>query len=141
MHYPATFEATTAAGTVIVRFRDIPEALTEGATDEEARAAAIDALETALLGRMKDGAPIPEPSRKRKGERLVPVEVAPAMKLALYAAWRAAGLSKTELARRVGTSETEIRRMLDPEHRTKVEPMCVAMAALGKRATVTVEAA
>ena len=139
MHYPAQFEA--ADDTIIVRFRDIPEALTEGATDEEARTAAIDALETALLGLMKDGAPIPEPSRKRKGERLVPVEVAPAMKLALYAAWRASGLSKTELARRTGSSETEIRRMLDPEHRTKVEPMCVAMAALGKRATVTVEAA
>ena len=139
MHYPAIFEAVD--GTIIVRFRDLSEALTEGASDEEARTAAIDALETALLGRMKDGAPIPEPSRKRKGERLVPVEVAPAMKLALYAAWRAAGLSKTELARRIGTSETEVRRMLDPEHRTKVEPMCAAMAALGKRATVTVEAA
>jgi antitoxin HicB len=43
----------------LVRFPDIPEALTEGETEEEARANAIDCLLTALEGYMKEGRPLP----------------------------------------------------------------------------------
>jgi antitoxin HicB len=43
----------------LVRFPEIPEALTEGETEEEARANAADCLITALDGYIKAGRPLP----------------------------------------------------------------------------------
>ena len=43
----------------LVRFPGIPEALTEGETEEEARANARDCVITALEGYMKAGKPLP----------------------------------------------------------------------------------
>jgi antitoxin HicB len=49
------------------------------------------------------------------------------------------GTRKTELAKRLGVSETVVRRMLDPKHDTKPERIQAALAALGKRIVVTFE--
>jgi antitoxin HicB len=43
----------------LVRFPGIPEALTEGETQEEARANAVDCLAAALEGYVKEGRPLP----------------------------------------------------------------------------------
>jgi antitoxin HicB len=43
----------------LVRFPEIPEALTEGETEEEARANAVDCVIAALEGYMKAGRPLP----------------------------------------------------------------------------------
>ena len=43
----------------LVRFPDIPEALTEGETEEGARANAIDCVSAALEGYVKVGRPVP----------------------------------------------------------------------------------
>lgn len=43
----------------LVRFPEIPEALTEGETEEEARANAVDCLSAALEGYVKAGRPLP----------------------------------------------------------------------------------
>ena len=43
----------------LVRFPGIPEALTEGETEAEARANAVDCLITAFEGYMKAGRPLP----------------------------------------------------------------------------------
>jgi antitoxin HicB len=67
----------------------------------------------------------------------VPLYLAP--KLALYLAMRDRGMRKTALAKRLGVSETVIRRMLDPKHDTKPEKIQAALAALGKRIVVTFE--
>jgi len=48
-----------------VRFPDVPEALTEGATETEARYLAADALLAALDGLQKLGRDIPDPSPAR----------------------------------------------------------------------------
>lgn len=67
----------------------------------------------------------------------VPLYLAP--KLALYLALREAGMPNTELARRLGVSETVVRRMLDPKHNTKPERIQAALVALGKRIVVSFE--
>ena len=54
-------------GWSLVRFPRIPEALTEGETEEEARTNAIDCVITALEGYMKAGRPIPRPSAPGPG--------------------------------------------------------------------------
>lgn len=43
----------------LVRFPEIPEALTEGETEEEAHANAVDCIVTALAGYVKAGRPLP----------------------------------------------------------------------------------
>lgn len=68
--FPARFEPQPDGG-FCVSFRDIPEALTQGDTLEEAQAMALDALVTALDFYFEGGNRVPEPSLPRVGEWLV----------------------------------------------------------------------
>lgn len=141
MHYRAKLSANGEGG-FIVSFVDVPEALTEGASRDEAIANAADALEVALLGRMKDGADIPAPAAQAgQGTVLVAVPAQAAAKLAFYTTFRASGLSRSALARKLGKDEAEVRRMLDPYHSTKLPALDEAIRALGKRLTVELEPA
>lgn len=140
MHYFSILEPNNAGG-FIVRFPQIPEALTEGANTGEALDNAADALEVALLGRMKDGE-LPPVLDKCDGKGVpVYVHAQAAAKLALFAAFRASGLSQSALGRRLGKSEVEIRRMLDPYHATKLPALDEAIRALGQRLYVALEPA
>lgn len=128
-------------GGFVASFPDVPEALTEGATREGALVNAADALEVALLGRMKDGEDIPAVSAKARGSETVYVPAHSAAKLAFYSAFRESGLSQSALGRKIGKDEAEIRRMLDPYHATKLPPLEEALLALGKRLVIDVKAA
>jgi len=44
-----------------------------------------------------------------------------------------AGISKSELARRIGKDGKEVRRVLNPKQPTKLLVLTVALRALGKR--------
>ena len=133
--YPARL--TKERDTVIVTFRDLPEALTEGEDRAAALAAAVDCLDVALLFRLKEGAPMPASSRARAGEVPVPASPSVAAKVAFVQAFAAAKITRTALAGRLGLRETEIRRMLDPDHSTKLDRLDAAMRALGRRLVVT----
>jgi len=50
-----------------------------------------------------------------------------------------AGVSNSELARRLGLRETVVRRMLDPDHASKAEKIQAALEALGKQFLVIVQ--
>lgn len=67
--FPATFLADT--GGYVISFRDIPEALTQGDTLEEAEAMAADALRTCVDFYLEDGRPLPTPSARLPGERMI----------------------------------------------------------------------
>jgi len=86
---------------------------------------------------------LPLPRAKARGAELVPVAVAPdvAAKLAVLEAFGEAGITKSDLARRIGKDEKEVRRILDPRHPTKLPALTAALRALGKRLVVAVEAA
>ena len=58
--------------------------------------------------------------------------------IALIEAFAASGITKSELAKRIGKAETEARRILDPDHPTKAATMQAALAVLGKSVVVTV---
>lgn len=135
--YPAKFN-TGSDGRVLVEFPDLPRVATDGKDDHEAMEEAIDALGSDLSIRLSRHEDIPEPSDPRRGQRLIPVPLWLAPKLALYLAMRDQKMSNLELARRLGVHEKVVRRMLDPEHSTKAEKIQAALAALGKRMTVEV---
>jgi antitoxin HicB len=64
-----------------------------------------------------------------------------AAKLAVLEAFRDAGITKAELARRLDKDEKEVRRILDPRHSTKLPALTEALHALGRRLVVAVEKA
>jgi antitoxin HicB len=119
-------------GGYVVSFRDLPEAITQGDTIEEALAEAADCLEEAIAGRIDDRREIPTPSSARRGEWTVSVPPSMALKAAVYLAVREAGISNSELARRMQLDEKEARRILDPHHPTKLPKIEAALAALGR---------
>ncbi len=122
-----------------VRFPDLPEALTGGDGLEDTLLEAADCLAEAIAGRISRGDDIPVPSKLKLGQHPVSVPLYLAPKLALYLALREGGLPNTELAGRLGVSETVVRRMLDPKHNTKPERIQAALSALGKRIVVRFE--
>ena len=130
--YPATFRRDEAAR-IMVNFPDFPCARTDGADAAEAMEEAIDCLGSIIGFTMADKADVPKPSRLKRGQKLVPVPLWIAAKLALYWAIRELGISQSELARRLNVRETVVRRMLDPHHGTKSEKLQAALEVLGKR--------
>jgi len=122
----------------VVQFRDFPEATTQGEDVSDALAEAADCLEEAIAGRMVNDDDIPTPSRPTKRERVVALPAQTGAKAALYLAMRQAGISKAELARRLGCDEKDVRRLLNPRYGSKLPKIDAALAALGKRMEIVV---
>jgi predicted RNase H-like HicB family nuclease len=70
--YPATLTPDPDGG-FTVTFRDVPEAITEGDSREEALLRAEDALESALAMYIAAKEPLPAPSKAEAGEEMVPL--------------------------------------------------------------------
>jgi antitoxin HicB len=97
----------------LVRFPNVPDALTEGETEEEAFENAKDCLIAALEGYVKAGRPIPHPPFK--GARVVLPSLVTA-KLAVYENMRNHGWTRSRLANELGMPENSVRRLLDLRH-------------------------
>ncbi|HEY1213151.1 MAG TPA: type II toxin-antitoxin system HicB family antitoxin [Bryobacteraceae bacterium] len=74
LRYPARFEPVEG-GRFVVRFRDVPEAITQGETIEEALVMAADVLATVMDFYFEDRRPVPIPSEVEEGEELVALSV------------------------------------------------------------------
>ncbi|MFQ6018352.1 MAG: type II toxin-antitoxin system HicB family antitoxin [Kiloniellaceae bacterium] len=125
-------------GRYLVRFPDVPEALTDGATEEEALREAADCLSEALMSRVADKEDIPLPSEVKRSQCQVAVDPTVALKVALYAVTREQGITAAELTRRLHVEHKEARRLLDPYHATKLPRLKDALAAVGYEVAVTV---
>jgi antitoxin HicB len=104
----------------LVRFRGIPEALTEGETEKEARANTCDCVIAALEGYMKAGRPLPRAGAGHSGPDRVALPSLVTAKLAVYETMRVRGWSKVKLAKELGMSENSVRRLLDPHHSSQM---------------------
>ena len=75
MLYPAQFEDCLGVEcfkcSIVVTFRDVPEAITQGDTFEDAVCMAEDALKTAMEFYSEDGKPYPVPSEPQMGDVLI----------------------------------------------------------------------
>jgi len=124
-------------GTLLVSFPDFPEAHTFGRTEAEAKARAIDALETVVMAYMKDGRPLPAPRAVKRGRA---IELPPSMaaSMALYNALRASKLTKYALAKKLGWHQPQVDRLFDVRHQSKLEQLQQAAAALGRKLEIRV---
>lgn len=128
-------------GGFVMTCRDLPPLITQGENEDDALAQAADAMDEAFAAYMIDGLDFPEPSKPRRREHLVSPPAETMAKAALYVAMREAGVSKVQLARRMGIDEKEVRRMLDPHYGSKLPRIAEAIALLGRRLVIGLETA
>ena len=120
--------------TVMATCPDIPELTTFGDTRDDALLRASDALEEALAARIHEHMDIPIPT---EGENYVAVPSLTAVKVMLYQGIRDAGIGKAELARRLGWHLPQVDRVLDVRHKSRLDQMDAALAAIGIRLDVS----
>jgi antitoxin HicB len=125
-------------GGFTVTFRNVPEAITEGDTRDEALLRAEDALESALAMYVAAKEPLPTSSDAPADEVMVPLSALGMAKTALYEAMREQGVDRAELARRLRWHLPQVNRVLDLRHASRMERVVAALAALGLRLIVNV---
>ena len=137
LKFAARFEPDPNGG-YVVTFRDIPEAITQGDTLEEARTMALDALITAMDFYFEDGRAVPAPSKAKRSEELVALPASVATKVELLNRVVQSKTRPIDLARRMGIKAQEVTRILDLHHVTKVDTLAQAFEALGYELEVSV---
>ena len=131
MHVAYPVRLDKRADTVVATFPDIPEALTEGATVDDALAEARDCLVAALGGYVKAGRPIPTPS-PNVGTAEISLPDLAAAKVALYEAARARRMDSSALALQLGCSLRTARQLLDVDARSRLQEVEAALNRLAK---------
>lgn len=126
--------------TVLVSFPDIPPAHTFGEDEAEAMMRARDALETSLELYIDMRRPIPRPSLA-DGRPTVQPGALVCAKLEVHLAMQDDGIRKSELAKRLHWHLSQVDRLLDLRHATRLDQIEAALAAMGRRVVVSVEAA
>lgn len=137
MEYPAKFTRDKDGG-YIVTFPDVPEAITEGNTVDEAMVMAAEALELALTFYTDEWKDLPAASRPKRGMRMVAVPALSGAKFRLYSTLREMGIKKVELARRLDYAPSQVDRLLDIRHASKLGQIEAAFSALGKSISIEV---
>ena len=133
--YPITLEDDD--GTLLATSPDFPELTTFGDDRDEAIARAVHALEEAIAARMHDRKDVPTPSQ---GETYAILPTLTSVKVILYQGMREQGIGKAELARRLGWYLPQVDRVLDVQHRSRLDMMDAALGAIGRRLHVTAAA-
>jgi antitoxin HicB len=138
MDYPALFEPAEEGGFVIT-FPDFDWGITQGDTEAEGREMAAAALQTMIAEHIRKGEDLPRPTRPRgRKYRMIRLPALHELKAELYSAFRASGMKKVELARRLGIPKTTIDRLFDFNNHTRLEQIEAAFAALDKQLTIGV---
>ena len=120
--YAVKLSADQEAG-FVVTCRDLPELITQG-EDE------------LFATYMKKGLFFPKPSPLKRGEHWVCPPAETLAKAALYVAMSESGISKVELAKRLGVDEKEVRRLLDPHYASKLPRIAQAIDALERKLVI-----
>ena len=134
LRYPVELEEDD--GTILVTSPDFPELTTFGIDETEALARAVDALDEAIAARIHLGHEIPSPS---PGNNQVALPSLTAVKVILYQGMKEQGIGKAELARRLGWHLPQVDRVLDVNHRSRLDRMDAALGAIGQRLEVRAE--
>lgn len=137
MNYAAKFEADSSGG-YVVTFRDIPEAITQGDTLDEALDMAADALATAMEFYFEDNRAVPLPTPAQDDEQLITLPLSIWSKVLLLNAMLEQHISQAELAKRMGIKPQQVTRIVDLAHSTKIDTLVAAFKALGKQPQFTV---
>lgn len=138
--YAIRFEQDTAPG-LAVYCRDLPELNSFGDDREHAIREAVDAIETTLSIYVDQRRTIPQASAPQDGEHVVRLPAVTVAKIALWNAMMERDMRKADLCRLLGVAQVQGDRLVDFLHTSKMEQLESALSALGKRLSISVEAA
>lgn len=139
-NYAIRFVQDTAPG-LAVFCRDLPELNSFGEDRQHAISEAVDAIETTLSIYVDQRRTIPEATLALPGEQTIYLPAVTTAKIHLWNEMMARGMRKADLCRLLGVSQTQGDRLVDFLHTSKMEQLEAALVALGKRLSITVEAA
>jgi antitoxin HicB len=128
--YPV--ELTPDGKFLMATFPDIPEANSQGDSVEDALEMAKDALETALDFYFDAHRPVPAPSKPKRGQHVVALRASVAAKVLLLNEMAAQKVRPSELARRLQMTRSEVTRLVNIRHASKIDAVAGALKALGK---------
>ena len=134
--YRALFETGDRSGNIVVTFPDVPEVVTQGRGEADARDHGRGSAWASAADYLARGKPLRKP--RGKGSDLVDISGnAGRSGQAAVLEYLLRGISKTELARRIGKDEKEVRRIAT-QTSSKLPALTAALRALGKRLVVGV---
>lgn len=140
MRYVYPYETEQDGVVTIVRFPDVPEAITQVDPGEDFYNIAHDCLVVTLRAYVLSREALPHPSAIGQRDTIA-LDALESAKLALYSAMREGRISNVGLAKRLGVTETVIRRLVDLQHRSHIGQVEKALKALGRKLEVRVKAA
>lgn len=138
MKFPVTLTPDADAGGFVATFPDIPEAITQGETREEALSMAQEALEAALEFYFEDKRAVPSPSTAKRGQALVALSASLSAKVLLLNEMLAQNVRPAELARRMGTTPQAVNRLTDLRHTTRIDGIDAALRVMGKNLEIRI---
>jgi antitoxin HicB len=138
----ALFEPDAEKGGFVVTFPDFPRGVTQGDTEEEATEMALDAIGLVIEEPIRRGQEIPQRSKVHgRKYRLIRLPVFQELKTALYMRWRESGVKKGDLARRLGIPKTQVDRLFDLRHHSRLDQIEAAFRALCRQIAVEIQEA
>lgn len=138
--YPVTMLEDENPGVGVI-CDDIPEFNSAGDDIADALRESVDGMETALSFYVDDRRAIPAASAPKPGQHVLRLPAVTVAKIVLWNAMIERDMRKADLCRLLGLHQTQGDRLIDFLHSTKMEALEKALAALGKRLAVSVEAA
>lgn len=136
--YPVILEYDEATKGYAVSFVDIPEALTQGDSIEDALIEAQDALITAMDFYFEDKRAVPMPSKPKKGQHVVALPPSVWAKVLLLNEVVNQNLRPIDVARKMGTRPQDVNRILDLHYATKIDTVAAALKAVGKELNLSI---
>jgi antitoxin HicB len=121
-------------GTFLITSPGFPEVSTFGTDEAECRRWGAMAIEEAIAARLDSGADVPIDTAPCEG-RVLSVETPLLfdLKVDLYDALKRSGVTRAELARRLGWNRNSVDRLFDMGHASRLSQIEAAMKALGLR--------
>lgn len=134
--YPVTLHKDPDTKSIVVSFVDISFCHSVGDTEEAALRNAVDALITSFQAFEDKREMIPEPSAASAKQHIVWLPALIASKALLYNAMLESGKRKADLARTLRISPPLVDRLMSMRHKSRIDQIETALAALGKRLVV-----
>jgi len=142
MQFPLILEPDDN-GIVLVTCPVLPEVTTFGADKVDAFRHGTEAVEEALAARISRWQDVPVPDADDLGPacdecRAIRISLLADMKVTLYLACREAGVTRAELARRLGWHREQVDRLFRFDHKSRPDQIESAVRAIGKAMAVEV---
>ena len=132
--YQALFEPDREVGGFVITFPDFGWGVSQANTEDEALVMAEDLLGMMIGDHIKQSQEIPVATKRRGARyRQISLPALQAAKVELYLALRASGMRKAELARRTGIPKSNLERLFDLRHHSRLDQLETAFSALKKR--------